>query len=317
MSETSVEHAEVEHAVGAYRAELEAGADYSAADLDELEDHLRALIEVERLCGRTTAEAVEAARARLGAPAELAREHARVRSPFGARIGRARAWSAAALLIPFLFVAIADIAQKGTLLSPTTVEVVLGCALLAALVARLSWARMFIAGSLASSLVWMLGWSVAYGAQWFPLRIVCHAGALAFLLPWSRREVTPAGAALGLLGPAYGGATSLVAVQLTSQNGDAIAPWLGLLAVALVLLTGLGALLRSRWTVGAALAATSVLILGFIRVWPLSPRFADPASFRALILGSIALGAASCIASASIARRNARTFAGTLRGLAS
>ena len=93
---------EVEQAIEHYRARLAAEAELARGDLAEIEDHLRTLIDALREDGLPAGEAIVEAARRLGDPRQLAREHARVRTPFGAKLSRARAWSACALLLPYL-----------------------------------------------------------------------------------------------------------------------------------------------------------------------------------------------------------------------
>src|ERR1700735_2503737 len=84
--------------IARYRAQILAEAELSRGELDEIEDHLRSLAADLREHGTPSGEAIALACQRLGDPRDLAREHARARSRFGARLSRARAWSAAALL---------------------------------------------------------------------------------------------------------------------------------------------------------------------------------------------------------------------------
>jgi len=81
-----VEWQRIEDAIAEYRAELLARAELAASDLDELEDHMRAVIDEVLASGAAIGDAIGEARCRLGDPASVAREHARVRSPFGATI---------------------------------------------------------------------------------------------------------------------------------------------------------------------------------------------------------------------------------------
>jgi len=68
---------DVDRAIADYRAELAANAAIGAGEADELEDHLRLLIDELRAAGATTQAAIAAARVRLGAPREIAAESTR------------------------------------------------------------------------------------------------------------------------------------------------------------------------------------------------------------------------------------------------
>src|ERR1051325_3500616 len=93
---------DVERAVETYKERLAAEAELAPRDVAEIEDHLRTLIEDLRATGVPLGRAIEQAAEGLGAPARLAREHSRVRTPFGARLSRLRAWSALALILPMI-----------------------------------------------------------------------------------------------------------------------------------------------------------------------------------------------------------------------
>ena len=91
-----------EDVIATYKRELVAEAELARGDLDEIEDHLRVLATELRDRGMPRIEATIEACRRLGDPRAVAREHARVRSPFGARLSKLRAYSAVALIAPIL-----------------------------------------------------------------------------------------------------------------------------------------------------------------------------------------------------------------------
>ena len=303
---------EIDRAVRRYRDELSAEVELAERDLDEIEDHLRSLTEELREGGLPTAAALAEACRRLGDPRPLAREHARVRSPFGIRLSRLRAWSAAALLMPFLVSsALSDPANPHGLL-----ELVLGAALVAALVARLSWARPLIVGALVPSIAWLAFavWVVDAPAR-LEAQAACYLGALFILLPWRLGEITRSALPLVLLGPAYGAAAIVFDLQLTRPDGTTFGQTTAIVAFAGVLLGAGGALLRARWAALAAAAAALALSGSTLRIWPLEPRLAHGGVFRVMLLASLALGALASAAAAALAWRHARSTLGNLEGL--
>lgn len=76
----------IDEAVGRYRELLAGEVDIGRAALDEIEDHMRSLVADLRATGMPTANAITEAAERLGDPREVAREHARVRTSFGAKL---------------------------------------------------------------------------------------------------------------------------------------------------------------------------------------------------------------------------------------
>ena len=185
---------EIETAVAAYTSELLAEAELGRAEIAELEDHLRTLIGELREHGLPAGEAIAVAARRLGDPRSVAREHARVRSVFGSRLGRARAWSIVALMVPMLASGFANVTGVW---SRNMIELSAGFVLSLAMMARLTWARPILLGGIAF-------WTLAVGLFWLsfpgtnPAWLVVHAGLLAFLVPWRRGEITRVGAALAL-----------------------------------------------------------------------------------------------------------------------
>jgi len=307
---------DVDAAIEAYRLELRAEAELAAGDLDEIEDHLRELIAELRAAGRG-AEAIALARRRLGEPRAVAREHARVRSPFGARPSRLRAWSAAALLVPMVGWWVWGAARGGAW-SRTGFEAGLGAMLVVALVLRLSWARAVLLGQAVASTITM-----AFGLWLWPwvrtevaLQLVVYAGAAAFLMPWRRGELTASGAALALLAPAYTGAAVVLSFQITAPGGDL----LGLPAATLALLAALaaaaGVLVRARWGCVAAAVNAAALAAAVHRIWGLTWRVPHPVAERLVVVGIVAGGAIAAAVAAVLAWRDARPGVGTLRALA-
>lgn len=305
---------EIEDAIAQYTRELTAEAELARGDLAEIEDHLRSLIDELRASGLESAEAVTEAARRLGDPRQLAREHARVRTPFGARISRVRAWSATLLLAPFPYL----IARwtRGGLVSFNGLEIVLSVIALGALAARLPWARAIVLGSLVSITAWdALGVATGSANTFMAAQLVCYADAIAFLVPWRRGELSPIALALVLLGPAYSAAATMVSLYMTAPGHHVLNdPW-GSLAVLGVLAAAGGGLLRARWAALPAALAAFALVQATVEVWPLAVRMPSAGVWRAAMLGTLAGGAACAAASAIVMWRHARSRLGTLRGV--
>ena len=300
--------------IATYRTELLAEAELARTDLDEIEDHLRALATELRAAGMPRAEAIAEACRRLGEPRELAREHARVRSPFGAKLSRARAWSAAALLLPYAVVE-ARFALDAGLASLPGVELGLVLLVMVALIARITWARPIILGALAVALTWT---ATILVTTWSPIasKIVlgaCGAGAMAFLVPWRRGELTPAGAALALLAPSYMGAATAMSFYVTAPGGVVFANPVATIATVAVIVAGIGVVLRARWAALAAALGALALAGTAHGFWPLVVRMPHGEMWRALIVGSMVAGAITAAIAAMVCWRTARSAFGTLR----
>ncbi|HVK86450.1 MAG TPA: hypothetical protein VM513_20165 [Kofleriaceae bacterium] len=313
MSEKDVDEA-IEH----YRTQLLAEAELGARELDEIEDHLRTLIEDLRATGMPATVAVTEAARRVGDPRAVAREHARVRGAFGAKLSRLRAWSVAALMLPMLtMLAISGVGYEGVW-SRSGLELGFGLVLFTALVARLSWARPVLLGGLAFYIApsilaaWM--WP-AYNAIWLLVPII---GAVAFLAPWRRGELTAAGAALALQVWAYAAASYALNYQYTSGEGSPYVPVAPTAQVALVaaVVATIGGLLRARWSAIAALGSSLTLALAVIELSSLRFVFSDPEVMRASLLTIVASGAITSALASILAWRSARSLLGTLREIA-
>jgi hypothetical protein len=300
-------------AITKYREQLTAEADLARGDLDEIEDHLRNLYNElrERM---PHGDAIAEACRRLGDPRQLAREHARVRTPFGARLSRRRAWSAAVLLVPMAVQAVVSARHWG-MASPAGIECGLVLFVMAALVGRLTWARPIIVGSLAATLVWNLTVALAMPIEMphATLFLVSNLGALAFLVPWRRGELTPAAIGLALLAPAYSAAASSLWFYASSPDGVVVINPIGFLAALCVVLAGIGFVLRARWgAIPAAIAALS--LVGVTNAfWPMDWRMPGGEAWRMLVLGNFMFGAATAAIAAVVCWRTARSKLGTLR----
>jgi hypothetical protein len=266
--------------VARYRAQILAEADVPDADLDELDDHVRALAAELRGHGTPRAEAIALACRRVGNPRDLAREHARVRAAFGARPPRVRAWSAAALLA-------APIAYYGHnslrhgLFTFAALQLVLWIGVVIALAAQRTWARTLVLGTVAMSLAMHATRAVADAfvgradgivaeklaalhapAQLEMVAIWC--AALAFVVPWRRGEIAPRGLALALLVPAYSAAMSTLISVGTAPASVLVIDPLGSLALTAVAIALVGVARNARWASLASFA--TALVLGALAI---------------------------------------------------
>jgi len=306
---------DVEHAIEEYCRELTAEAELARGDLAEIEDHMRSLVDELRDRGMPVGRAVKEAARRLGDPRAVAREHARVSSPFGARLSRARAWSAAALLAPMLGWLAVEIVPQAGLLSRAGMELGFGVVLVFALLARLAWARPVVLGGVAFFALPAALWAALVpGAT--PLWAAWYAGIAAFLVPWRRGEISGAGWALALHVWAYGAAGFALAFQVTTGDGSwsPVAPS-SLLALFAAIAATCGGLLRARWSAAAAAVVAVALTAVIVELWDLRFRFPHPDAYRAGILILVASGAVAAAAGAVLAWRSARSTLGTVRAL--
>lgn len=302
---------EIDAAVAAYTAELQAEAELGRAEVGELEDHLRATIGELRAHGLTASHAIAEAARRLGDPRAVARESARVRSPFGARLSRARAWSIVALMVPLLASGFANISLMS---ARNRIELVLGAVLAVAIAARRTWARPILLAAMVFQTTWYIVALAGVGgvdAAW----LVVQVGLVAFLVPWRRGELTAAGAALSLQVWAFCAATFALGFQYTSREGTwmLIAPAAQVALVAAFIATG-GGVLRARWSALAAALSAGTLALALVEILQLRFR-AGGAMFEVGSYAMIASGAVAAAASAVMSWRTAGSRLGSFRAL--
>jgi len=315
IADTELIDADTDRAIARYCAELTAEADLARGDLAEIEDHLRALYTELRDAGVPRAQAITDACKRLGDPRRLAREHARVRSPFGVRLSRARSWSAALLLTPFVIDGASTALHFG-IASPVMLELGMTLLVLAGVIARVTWARPIAIGAIVTSLPWV-GTAIATGTMTGAWPIVTFAaliGALVFLAPWRRRELGTAAIALLLLTVAYRGAANGVLWHATDPRGALVANPIASIAYVAVIASALGVVLRARWA--AILAATAALALAGTAngYWPLV--MYGPTGhgvWIVLLLGSMVVGVVLSAIAAVMSWRTGRYALGTLR----
>jgi hypothetical protein len=299
----------IDSEIARYRARMTAEAELAAGDLDEIEDHLRRLTVALREAGMPAATAVTEAARRLGEPAALAREHARVRSPFGARLSRARAWSA---LVPLAILFAWDVSrhldQGIPLWSPA---LLLPFVSLAAFAARLSWARAVVLGALTFNSISLVSWLVVIGAGATPEHVAMlglTVSATVFVVPWRRSEIAPPGIALALLVWTFLGVSAFGALSsLASRDLEplVLVAWFG------AVVASCGIVLRARWSAVVAAVASISLAGGMaVLAGSLSPELP-------IVIAQVLAGAVAAAAAAVIAWRTARsgfgTFAAVLR----
>jgi hypothetical protein len=306
---------EVDRAIEGYCRELQAEAELARGDVREIEDHMRTLVDDLRERGMPAGAAIAEAARRLGEPRALAREQARVRSPFGARLSRARAWSAAALLVPMLGWLGGYVVPAEGVWSRAGLELVVGSVLVVALIARLAWARPVLLGGMAFFALPAALWAALVPGT-SPLWMVWHLGIVAFLAPWRRRELTGAGWALALHVWAYGAAAFELGFQVTTSDGSwsLVAP-AAQVALGAAMLATAGGLLRARWAALASLLAAAALAAVGFELWGLRFRFDHPDAYRAGMLALIGSGALAAAAGAALAWRSARSNLGTTAAL--
>jgi len=303
---------EIDQAIARYRNEVLAEAELARADIAELEDHLRVLIDDLRASGLPTAQAIAEAAHRLGDPRSIAREHARVRTPFGAKLSRMRAWSVVALMLPLLASGFANV----FFMSPRNlIELGFGVVLALAMAARLTWARPILLGGFAFWTAWYVVSIISYPGL-NPAWLVIHAGLLAFLVPWRRGEITAAGAALALQVGAFGAATFALGFYVTTRDGawNLVAP-AAQVAFGAAVIAAAGGVLRARWSALASAVSALTLGVAVVQLTHLRFRVGDEL-FHLEVLATVATGAIAAAAGAVLAWRSARSRLGTLRAIA-
>ena len=255
--------------IATYKEALMTEAELARGDLDEIEDHLRALAGELRDHGMPGAAAVREACRRLGDPRVVAREHARVRSPFGAKLPRLRAYSAVALAVPILVRAASDVFPIEGIASRVGLQIVLAAIVTLALALRLAWARPIVLGGIACfGLVALHAWLAWHHGT--PVWLVAYAGMFAFLVPWRSHELTTSGWALALNAYAFGCATfGLMWDFVTPDNDFRLVAPAAMIAFATTIVATSGTVLRAKWSAIPALASAAAL---FVTVLEMSAR---------------------------------------------
>jgi hypothetical protein len=309
---------EIDDAVARYRDEMAAEAALAERDLAEIEDHLRLLID-ELRASLPLADAIVAACERMGPPGAVAREHARVRTPFGARLSRARAWSAVAMLAPFHAIASWDVLSRSPYLGTWfhagfVMEAGLGALVLVALAFRLTWARALVLGTLPIGMLSAVAAIAWTGHPFHAARLAAELAAFGCLMPWRRGELTAPGRGLALMAPAYvGGIMMLMRFSPDRMfEGPSLESLIGPVAFTAVISGAVGALLRARWAGPVTLSASMLLLAGAALIW--SDGDSSPALF-AFLFGMQLASVVAAAWAATIQWRTAHSTLGTLRSL--
>jgi hypothetical protein len=310
---------DVDDAVAKYRRRVQAEAELAETDLDELEEHLRELTEELRTAGMSAAEAVTEAARRLGDPRQLAREHARVRSQFGAPLSAGRAWSAAVIFAVPLIVGIVRTIERAVEWPgppfPVRVWLELGAFVLIAiaLAARRTWARAVALGLavhfLARVLVrWpLIGLPAADAFDW-NIHMIARLGLLAFVIPWRRKEVSPAAVALVLQVWAYGSAAwgDLLFFDQYETNAT--------IALVCAAAACIGTVHRARWSaIASAVSALALFGMMFSELGELVMSRHPLNGYWLDTFFTVGSGAIAASVAAILCWRTTRSFANTFR----
>ncbi|MEP6866373.1 MAG: hypothetical protein ABJE66_37490 [Deltaproteobacteria bacterium] len=300
-----------EEVIATYKRELVAEAELARGDLDEIEDHLRVLASELRDRGMPRIEATLEACRRLGEPRAVAREHARVRSPFGARLTKLRAYSAVALIMPILIQAAHGVAAGSGLLSRSGMELALSMVLVVALAARVTWARpIVLAGMICFSLEILLGVNAGVA---HPLWLVPYVGTVMFVMPWRRSELTASGLALALQVWSYAGASFALNFAITTHGRADWRPvsYGAVVAFFTTVIATTGGVLRARWGAVAGLVS-AVALVAAVGEFAMLPYY-FPLHFQIPAMALLGSGALAAAISAMLSWREARSLFGTLR----
>lgn len=290
----------VNTAIAAYlaKAQLE--------DLTEIEDHLRTLTAELRATGMPAVAAVTEASRRLGDPHAITREHARVRTPFGAPLSRWRAHGVALLLVPALgYLAIEAI--TGTGLWSLLGLALAGLTLVGiAVVLRPPWIRPVLLGALGFSVLQTF-------ANPQPLMVLWPLCALALFAPWRPGELSRGGAALALLVWANFAVTYGMAVQTFTAGTSTWASAPFDVAFVAAIVATCGSALRARWSALAAACSSLALAGASIAMWSAfhGRRAFEVGDDSLFLLLSVVLGAVASATAALLARPAARPRAAT------
>lgn len=251
---------DVDDAIAEYRRQIQTEAELAENDLDELEEHLRELTDELRATGMSSAEAVTEAARRLGDPRQLAREHVRVRSPFGVPLSAGRAWSAAVLFVlPLIGATLTFLHLDGASGPPVPSRAWLYLGAFGfvaiALAARRTWARAVVLG-IEMQVLALLALSVLRLPIDLPfmVRTIWELGIVAFVMPWRRQEFSPTTVTLALQSWACVSAMSFAkSNSLFVETSETVA--LVCAAAACV-----GIVRRARWSaIASALSALALV----------------------------------------------------------
>ncbi len=308
---------DIEVAVAEFRRRLRAEAKLAECDLDELEEHLRELTDELRVAGMSAAEAVSEAARRLGDPCQLAREHVRVRSPFGAPLSAGRAWSAAALLaIPIIVgLVITNGAEASGPRLPLRAWFDFGAFILMpiALATRRTWARGLVLGMTLYFLTNGLAQSVLFPWHPHPPSWVwlVPLGVLAFVTPWRRKEISLAAVSLALQVWAYASAAWGMDVAFSKAYETNLT-----VAYVCAGTACIGTVLRARWSaIASAVSAVALFGIMFSELGELFLSRSELDVWWAYTFGKFGSAATAASVAAILAWRTTRAARGTFRSL--
>ncbi|MEO8841159.1 MAG: permease prefix domain 1-containing protein [Kofleriaceae bacterium] len=300
-----------EQLIAKYKADLVGEAELARGDLDEIEDHLRTLADELRERGMPRVEAVREACKRLGDPRAVAREHARVRSPFGARLSRVRAWSAIALALPILIAGAFQIFPSSGPFSFFGLQIVFGTIVTLALAFRLPWARPVVLGGIAFFTMQVVIVTLTVSSR-NPIWVVPYAGIFAFVMPWRRNELSSTGLAIALHVWAFAAASFALEFQTSNVTGVYyLAPGATIAFTGAAIAT-CGTIVRARWAMLGSLACAIKLVECAYLFGSPSMRYPLPASVQITILAMIGSGVIAATVGTMLSWRNARSTIGTL-----
>lgn len=305
---------EIDRVIEQYKRELLGEAELARGDVQEIEDHLRTL--TAELCerGMPPADAVRTACESLGDPRAVAREHAKVSSCFGARLSWARTISAASLLLSqvlsnyiVMWINWHKIPDPFAPLAATA----LGTLMVAALLARLTWARPIVLG--ATGFMTLFTIEAGMGAvdpDASMLWLVALVGTVVFVMPWRRNELYRAGYALTLEAFAF----SAMAIAAGGYIDTVALVGFFPLVIAIA-----GTILRARWAAFASAFGAAILLVSVTEVIRYYAGFHELAllgewlPFASLLLAGAIAASVAAVTSWRAARSNTGTLQYVLR----
>lgn len=294
---------DVDDRIEEYRRQLRAQGELAESDLDELEDHLRELTNELLTAGKPAAEAVTEAARRLGDPRHLAREHARVRSQFGAPLSPGRALSGAVLFVLPFFVFYASNYGELEFFLPACFVLAAFVVIAIALAARMTWARAVVLGVTMHSLLARLLILDPHPFQWS-----VEVGILVFVMPWRRNEFSLAAINLALQAWATICALwALTSAAMGMQSARVPGCVYGTIALVCAVASCFGTVHRARWSaISSGVSALALFgALHTLGLWPFRPD--DPLEFQLMEFGTIGSGAIAAMLAAVLGWRTTRS----------
>ena len=301
-----------EDLIAKYKADLVGEAELARGDLDEIEDHLRTLAHELRERGMPGVEAVREACTRLGDPREVAREHARVRSPFGARLSRMRALSAVALALPILISGALNVFPSVGPFTFFGLQIAFGVFVTLALALRQPWARPIVLGGVAFFTMQFAIVTVTVPSA-NPMWLIAYLGIFVFVMPWRRNELSSTGLAVALHVWAFCAATLVLEFQTPNGLGFCyLAPGATIAFTGAVLATG-GTIVRARWAALGSLVCVIKLVERTYAFTPMPHYSRMPMSAQVTMLAITASGVIAATIGTLLSWRNARSTLGTMQ----